>query len=210
MKNNLLNNGISELADFIIEKVFDTLNCIKIGKVIKFYTEDKTADIEIINKVNINGELKNIALLLKCLVMGNKITTPIEEGENVIVLFNDYDLNAYFETGEAQEPYSSRKHDLSDGIVLCGLNNLINKINYDNENITLNYISNIKVGETIQLNGNTQVSNDLNVNNNIVCNNNIDGATFSTGGQVGVSGVFVDTPSGKSITITNGIITAIN
>ena len=119
--------------------VFESLNCVKIGKIIKFYTEDKTADVEILTKQKkADGSFQNISILKKCLVLGNRITTPILEGDDVVVLFNDYDLNSYFETGTAQEPYSTRKHDLSDGIVLMGLNSLVNAIQYDNSAI-LNY-----------------------------------------------------------------------
>ena len=140
MKNNILENNINNIVENIITTIFNNLNCVKLGKIIKFYSEDKTADVEIITKIkDNNNDIKNISLLSKCLVIGNKITLPVEEGEQVIVLFNDYDLNAYFETGEAQEPYSERQHDLSDGIVICGLNSIVNAINYDNSAICLNY-----------------------------------------------------------------------
>ena len=140
MKNNLLNNNIADLIDNLIKTIFQSLNCVKVGKVIKFYPEDKTADIQIITKIkDTNNNLKDIAILSKCLVIGNKITLPIEEREDVVILFNDYDINAYFETGQSQEPYSSRKHSLSDGIVICGLNSIINAINYDNTAICFNH-----------------------------------------------------------------------
>lgn len=159
MKNNLLPNDINNLANAIIEQVFKTLNCVKIGRIIKFYTEDKTADVEIITKQKkADGTFQSISLLKKCLVLGNRITTPILEGDDVVVLFNDYDLNAYFETGTAQEPYSTRKHDLSDGIVLMGLNSLVNAIQYDNSAICLNYQQtkingNLKTFGTVDLGG---------------------------------------------------------
>lgn len=210
MKDNLLPNNINNLANAIIEQVFKTLNCVKIGRIIKFYAEDKTADVEIITKQKkVDGTLQDIALLKKCLVLGNRITTPILEGDDVIVLFNDYDLNVYFETGTAQEPYSTRKHDLSDGIVLMGLNSLVNAIQYDNEAICLNY-------EQTKINGNLEVNGDTtqNGNNTITGNNtvsgNVDAMTYSVGGVVGVSGVFVDVPTNKTLTITNGLITAIS
>lgn len=210
MKNNLLPNNINNLANSIIEAVFESLNCVKIGRIIKFYTEDKTADVEILTKQKKeDGSFQNISILKKCLVLGNKITTPILEGDDVVVLFNDYDLNSYFETGTAQEPYSTRKHDLSDGIVLMGLNSLVNAIQYDNSAICLNY-------EQTRINGNLEVNGDTtqNGNNTITGNNtvsgNVDAMTYSVGGVVGVSGVFVDVPTNKTLTITNGLITAIS
>lgn len=207
MKNNLLPNNINNLANSIIEAIFESLNCVKIGRIIKFYTEDKTADVEILTKQKKeDGSFQNISILKKCLVLGNRITTPILEGDDVVVLFNDYDLNAYFETGTAQEPYSTRKHDLSDGIVLMGLNSLVNAIQYDNSAICLNY-QQTKINGNLEVNGNTT----QNGNNTITGNN--EASTYSTGGEAGASGVFVDTgagASGKTLTIKNGLITAIS
>lgn len=215
---NLLNNTITDLSEAIINNVFKYLNCVKIGKVIKFYAEDKTADIQIINKIkDEDGNIKDITLLSKCLVVGNKITLPIEEGENVIVLFNDYDLNVFFETGEAQLPYSDRKHDLSDGIVICGLNSLINAIEYDNTAICLNYDTkvngNLDISKNITIAGNSEITGNNTVTGNNEVKGNNEALTYSTGGVVGISGSFVDSgagASGKTLTFTNGLITAIN
>ncbi len=207
MKNNLLPNDINNLANAIIEQVFRILNCVKIGRIIKFYAEDKTADVELITKQKkADGTFQSISLLKKCLVLGNRITTPILEGDDVVVLFNDYDLNAYFETGAAQEPYSTRKHDLSDGIVLMGLNSLVNAIQYDNSAICLNY-------EQTRINGNLEVNGNTTQNGDNTITGNNEASTYSTDGEAGASGVFVDTgtgASGKTLTIKNGLITAIS
>lgn len=210
MKNNLLPNNINNLANSIIEAVFESLNCVKIGRIIKFYTEDKTADVEILTKQKKeDGSFQNISILKKCLVLGNRITTPILEGDDVVVLFNDYDLNSYFETGTAQEPYSTRKHDLSDGIVLMGLNSLVNAIQYDNEAICLNY-EQTKINGNLEVNGDTTQNGNNTITGNNTVNGNVDAMTYSVGGVVGVSGVFVDVPTNKTLTITNGLITAIS
>lgn len=210
MQNNLLPNNINNLANAIIEQVFKSLNCVKIGRIIKFYTEDKTADVEIITKQKkADGSFQSVSLLKKCLVLGNKITTPILEGDDVVVLFNDYDLNSYFETGTAQEPYSTRKHDLSDGIVLMGLNSLVNAIQYDNSAICLNY-QQTKINGNLEVNGNTTQNGNNTITGNNTVSGNVDAMTYSVGGVVGVSGVFVDVPTNKTLTITNGLITAIS
>ena len=210
MKNNLLPNNINNLANSIIEAIFESLNCVKIGRIIKFYTEDKTADVEILTKQKKeDGSFQNISILKKCLVLGNRITTPILEGDDVVVLFNDYDLNSYFETGTAQEPYSTRKHDLSDGIVLMGLNSLVNAIQYDNSAICLNY-EQTRINGNLEVNGDTTQNGNNTITGNNTVNGNVDAMTYSVGGVVGVSGVFVDIPTNKTLTITNGLITAIS
>lgn len=195
---NLFKNNIENLVEVLKENILKSLNCVKIGRIYKFYPEDKTADVEILNKIKVNDEIKEITLLLKCLVVGNKITLPIEEGEDVVVLFNDVDLNSYFETGTSQLPYSNRRHSISDGIVICGLNSLINSINYDNTAINLNYDT--------KINGNVNVLNNLNVNKNI------EAFTYSTNNKKGVSGTFQDTGAGasfKTLIVENGLIVGI-
>ena len=209
MKNNLLNNNISDIVDNLIKTIFQSLNCVKIGKVIKFYPEDKTADIQIITKTkDINNNLKDTALLSKCLVIGNKITLPIEEGEDVVILFNDYDINAYFETGQSQEPYSSRKHSLSDGIVICGLNSIVNAINYDNTAVCFNYTQ-TKVNGNLEVNGEQQNNGNVNINGNIITNGNNEAKSYSVNNKSGLSTTIMDTgtgATGKSWTFENGIL----
>ena len=209
MKNNILENNINNIVENIITTIFNNLNCVKLGKIIKFYSEDKTADVEIITKIkDNNNDIKNISLLSKCLVIGNKITLPIEEGEQVIVLFNDYDLNAYFETGEAQEPYSERQHDLSDGIVICGLNSIVNAINYDNSAICLNY-NQSRVNGNLEVNGNQVNNGNININGDVTTTGNNEAATYSTGGVSGINTTIIDTgsgASGKSWIVKNGLI----
>lgn len=213
MKNNLLNNNINNIVENIITTIFNNLNCVKIGKIIKFYPEDKTADVQIITKIkDSSSTIKTYTLLSKCLVIGNKITLPIEEGEQVIILFNDYDLNAYFETGEVQEPYSERKHNLSDGIVICGLNSIVNAINYDNSAICLNY-SQSRINGNLEVNGDQVNNGNININGNTTTTGNNEAATYSVGGVAGISGSFTDTGAGATgltLTITNGLITGIN
>lgn len=160
MKTTNLNVDLQFLLNQYTEKLKKTFNCIQVGEIVKFYPEDKTADVNICFKKQVAEDIINYPLLLKCPVLGNKITTPIEEGEFCIVLFNDVNIDGWFETGQAQKPYSNEKHCISDGLVICGLNALSNAINYDNENINLTYKSNIKVGENLQF----TTDNSYNIN----------------------------------------------
>lgn len=158
----LTNPDLSQLLIEFEENLLSKFNCCKIGKIIKFYPEDKTADIQILSKKEINGTLYDYPLLSKCLIIGDKITQPVLINDNCIVLFNDFNIDSYFETGTSQQPYNNRKHDLSDGIAILGVNSLVNKIEYDNNNIVLNYQSSIKIGENINL----QANNNINITNN--------------------------------------------
>lgn len=205
MKRTQLQPDIQYLLDTFTENLKTNLNCVQVGQIVKFYPENKTVDVNICFKQKVNGEIKNYPLLLKCPVLGNKITIPIEEGEFCIVLFNDRNIDSWWETGQSQLPRTNDKHNISDGIVICGLNSLANAIQYDNSAICLNY-QQTKINGNLEVNGNTTQNGD-----NTITGNN-EAATYSTGGEVGVSGVFVDTgagASGKTLTIKNGLITNI-
>lgn len=149
MKTTNLNIDLQYLLNQYTDKIKTIFNCVQVGEIVKFYEEDKTADVNIVFKQKVGDNIINRPLLLKCPVLGNKITTPIETGEFCIVLFSDVNIDSWWETGQSQEPYTAEKHSISDGLVICGLNALTNKIEYDNENICLKYKSEIKIGEDL-------------------------------------------------------------
>jgi len=57
------------------------------------------------------------------------ITFPIQQGDECIILFNDRELDNWFQNGGVQTYSTSRTHDLSDGIALVGLRSLPNVLN---------------------------------------------------------------------------------
>lgn len=203
MKKINTDSNLSYTLSQLQEKIFNNINCIKIGKIETFYKEDKTADISICFKKNIyinNKETKeDYSLLLKCPVLGNHITYPIKKGEYCIVLFNDINLDSWFENSDNQVPYTNETHNIADGIAIVGLNNLINKINdYDLDNIHLR--------NNTRITGDLLVEKNINVNININVKGNIEGATYSTNGEKGASGTFICQESGHGIKYKNGII----
>lgn len=213
MKKTNLDIDLQQLLLQFSENIKKNINCIQVGQIIKFYPENKTADVNICFKQKKGNDFINYPLLLKCPVLGNKITVPVEEGEFCIVLFNDRNIDSWWETGEVQAPYTEDKHNISDGLVICGLNSFINAINYDNSAICLNYKTKIN-GETdingeTTINDNTIINGDTTINGNNTIQGNTDSQTYSTGGVVGVSGSFANA-MGHTLTITNGLITNIS
>ena len=213
MKTKTNNNiTMSFLLEAVMEKVKRDLNCIKIGKVVNFYPDDKTADVEIQFKMKeTDGSIIDYPLLLKCLVLGNKITTPIEIGEYCIIFFNDVNLDSFFENGQKQVPYTRETHNISDGIVLMGLNNLINKIEYDNTAICLNYELNkikgqLEVSGETKIKDNTEIEKNVEIKQDLEVKGNVNSTTYSVLNQPGWSGYIVDTPSGTKWKVVNGII----
>jgi hypothetical protein len=210
-----VNLKFEDVLESFKESIKKELCCCKIGKIEKFYPETKTADVSIpYKRKSPNGELISNPFIINALVMGNTITLPIQEREYCIVLFNDFDKDLWYETEHNGEPETSRTHNITDAIVITGLNGFFNKIEYDNTHINLNY--------NTKINGTQETTEDATFNKNVTININLNvSGSIKAGGQVeggtlkadnGASGTFVDTgsgASGKSLTIVDGIITEI-
>lgn len=197
------NIDLQTLLERVINNLKRSFNCVKIGRVVAFYPEDKTADIQILFKTKKDDEIVEYPLLLKCLVVGNKITVPVEVGDDCVVLFNDCNLDSYFDTGELSTPYTNDLHDISDGIVIMGLNSLQNKITYDNSAICLNY-TNIKINGFLAVSSDVSVNGNVNISNDITANK-IAAICESTNGWTGVFA----TGDSRTVTVEKGIITKV-
>lgn len=200
---------LNQYTDFIKRN----FNCIQVGKIVEFYPDDKTADVEIMFKQRTFGNPIDYPLLLKCPVLGNRITTPVEKDEFVVVMFNDVNIDSFWETGEKSIPYTADRHNISDGIILCGLNALSNAIEeYDLENIHLRQNTRIsgelKVEQNASFDADVAVSGNVDVSGDITANK----LTADVVANNGASGSFKDSGQGASmmtLTIENGIITNI-
>ncbi len=68
------------------------------------------------------------------------ITFPINRGDECIVLFQDGSIDNWLLKGNIQNPVEQRRHDLSDGIAIFGVNNQSKKqIPYDKSALILSY-----------------------------------------------------------------------
>ena len=73
---------------------------------------------------------KKLSVMRKdsCLAFGQVSDVPVfmpvpfevNPGDPCLVVFADIDIDAWFESGEPQEPKSARKHALSDGFAFVG------------------------------------------------------------------------------------------
>lgn len=185
-------------------KVMSSLNCHNIGKIITFYPDSQTADIEILQVKLFYNELFNLPMLVNIPVFiyggANAGITPGNlEGATCILLFMDRNISSYLETGENYAPYSERTHDFSDCIALTTFKNDINALDdYDNEAINIynktsdstsestikTYTNNINLYSTATIEtdeGETTTSSNLNVNPDSVL------LESSFGGQIEVA-----------------------
>lgn len=112
------------------DEIFRSLNCVRIGRIQSFDATKKTAEVQILTKrVLPNGNIVSYPPLVDCPVFtlqggGAAIEMPIAQGDQCIVLFSDRNIDAWYQNGSEAAPYNSRCHDISDGIVLIGINAL--------------------------------------------------------------------------------------
>lgn len=149
------------------------INCIAIGNVESFDTIDQTCTIQI-NYVRVitsgtptgspndddtTRKLVPYPQLVKCPLMilsgGNSyLTFPIVKGDQCVILFNDRDIDTWWNTGvAANPPNSSRLHDLSDALVFVGIRNIATALatyNMNGPQLT-NGLSFIAVEDAIRL-----------------------------------------------------------
>jgi hypothetical protein len=135
-----LNTNLQRLKN----DIFASLNCIQIGKISKFDKTTQSAEVEIQVKRQISEtESINYPLLVDCPVFflqggGAYIEMPVKKNDYCIILFNDRDIDNWFITANVSEPASFRKHNLSDAIVLVGLNPSSSVLSLDNDKIQIN------------------------------------------------------------------------
>lgn len=109
-------------------QILINLNCVKIGQITAFYPASHTADVQILfQRVLTDGTISSYPKLLNCPVFtlqggGSSLQFPISIGDQCIVLFSDRNIDSWYLNGNQQPPIDGRLHDLSDGIVLVGLN----------------------------------------------------------------------------------------
>lgn len=108
--------------------IFSTFHCVQIGKIEKVTPEEQTVEVTLqIRRPALDGTSSAIPLLVDVPYMvlqggGAYIDLPISPGDYCIVLFNDRDIDVWWSTANMADPATTRKHDLSDGIAIVGLN----------------------------------------------------------------------------------------
>lgn len=141
--------AIDDVFEDSKKDIFNTFNCHRIGRIESFDETSQTAKIKIVDKRILTSEegeeLKEYSLLLDCPVFIPKgsnggFTYPIIIGDTCLVLFNDRDIDNWFEDGNIQKPNTDRAHDLSDGIAIVGIRNKQNKFtDFSNSKTTIRY-----------------------------------------------------------------------
>ena len=105
--------------------ILASLHCALPGTVVSFDAETQTAVIQpavsrVIPTVA-EGSPSSVSLpLLRDVPVFMPVSFGINPGDACMVIFADCDIDAWFETGEAEVPASGRMHSLSDGFAFVG------------------------------------------------------------------------------------------
>ena len=97
------------------QEIFRGLHVALPGKVVSFDAESQTAAVQPAVKT---GSL--VFPVLSDVPVFMPVPFEVNPGDPCLVVFADIDIDAWFESGEPQEPKSARKHALSDGFAFVG------------------------------------------------------------------------------------------
>lgn len=109
------------------DSVFSNFNCIQVGKLEKV-NDNQTVEIKIqfLRRLS-EGKTAKYPLLVDCPYFvlqggGAYIDMPIKKGDYCLVLFNDRNIDDWWDTANVAVPADTRKHSISDGFALVGIN----------------------------------------------------------------------------------------
>ena len=116
------------------EEIMSSIHCALPGTVVSFDADSQTAVIRpaVVREVERQGRFSRsrdgtarsrpfVPLpLLRDVPVFMPVPFEVHEGDACLVVFADRDIDAWFETGEAEVPPSGRMHSLSDGFAFVG------------------------------------------------------------------------------------------
>jgi hypothetical protein len=170
------------------------------GIIRSFNAAKQTAVVQIAirEKVNVHGKLSwmDIPLLLDVPVYfpragGYMLTLPIKPDDECLVIFADFCIDAWWQSGGVQNQLDKRRHDLSDGFALVGVTSQPRKVtNYAEDTIQLRNEAGTTYAEIDDTTFNISTPGPVNVHGGTV---NVTGSTIAV--------------TGDSITINGGSVT---
>lgn len=135
--NEIMNPGFTQLLEDQRAEIFANFNCINIGKIESVNKTEQTVEIQLqIKRLAADGTSTAFPVLVDCPYFvlqggGAYIDMPIAAGDICLVLFNDRCIDNWWNSGNVMDPPKTRKHSLSDGIALVGINAKPNALNHD-------------------------------------------------------------------------------
>lgn len=184
-----------------------SFNAIKVGLITGVNFSNQTVDVQILNKMKDESDprvqkLRDYPLLQQVpfVVLGGgngRLTFPIKVGDNCLLLFCDYEIDRWWDTGEALPATYDRRHNISDAFALIGVHSMADLIQGYSNYVRLQYSSSsgITIGEKIELqNAETEATGKFTATE-------LHATTAATG--------TFRSADNKTITVKDGIITVI-
>lgn len=120
----------NDILDAFKAEIFRDLNCIKQGEIVDYDPDTASCTVKLKIKEFLDVETdKSVSypLLADVPVMvlqggGAWLELPITKGDPCLVFFSDRDIDTWWTSGNETTPNTLRRHSLSDGIALVGLN----------------------------------------------------------------------------------------
>lgn len=159
----------------------ESFNAIKIGRIEGVDFEKQTVDVQIlhkkVNQVFKTRELKDYPMLksVPFIVLGGgggSLTFPISVGDNCLLLFCDYEIDRWWDTGESLPANFERRHDISDAFAIVGVHSMVDLLQGYSRYVQLKYSdeSKITVGNEITLdNAEVVATGNLTANGTVTC-----------------------------------------
>lgn len=131
--------SLSDLLNLLKKEIFFDLNCHHLATIQSFNSAKQTVTATInytktffqLNSTSglYNAVQQNYPLLIDVpvIVLGGgptRLTFPIAKGDQCLLLFNDRNLDNWFQSGQVGPVANSRAHSFSDGLALIGPNSL--------------------------------------------------------------------------------------
>jgi hypothetical protein len=184
----------SALYRKMIDAALSRLRVAAPGIIQSFNATKQTAEVKIAIRehLNINGNLSwvEIPLLVDVPVYfpragGYCLTVPISAGDECLVIFADFCIDAWWQSGGIQNQVDKRRHDLSDGFALVGVTSQPKKVSgYSPNTVQLRNEAGNAVVEIDGTTINVTTSGIANVTGNSI---NVSGSNISvSGGNVSI------------------------
>ena len=124
---------LASILELHKDDIMYSLNCHQVGEIVSFNSQTQTAEVQIKMQRTVKGEIKDYPVLIDCpcIVLGGgegRITFPISAGDSCLVIFNDKDIDNWYDGGQKMPPRSQRLHDFADAFALVGIRNRQNQI----------------------------------------------------------------------------------
>lgn len=205
--------SLTEVLQSWFSNFSDSFCSVKIGRITGVDYTNQTVNVQILGKMKDYKDpkvmkLRDYPLLQQVpfIVLGggnSRLTFPISIGDNCLLLFCDYEIDRWWDTGEANPATYDRKHDISDAFALVGVHSIVDLISGYSNYVRLQYSDNsgITIGNEIELQ-NAQVT----ATGDITAVGAITGAQLIA--QNGWSGTV--TVGSQLLSFANGILISVN